>query len=102
MGNKDNILDYGRYFDIEGYRSSMQSTRMDDEAKLLRKLETGNYNDEEACKLFGGIELKELIKKLIIYHGSHHHDIESWEEEFGEKFYKNEKEKHEWDDLYDL
>lgn len=102
MENKDNILDYGRYFDIEGYRRSMQSTRMDDEAKLLRKLETGDYNDKEACELFGGIELKEIIKKQIIYYGSNEKSIQSWEEEFGEKFYKNEKEKHEWDDLYDL
>ncbi len=39
---------------------------------------------------------------MIIYHGSNPYDIKSWEEEFGEKFYKNEKEKHEWDDLYDL
>ncbi len=40
--SKENILDYGRYINPADYRYAMQSTRMDDEAKLLRELEKKN------------------------------------------------------------
>jgi len=95
-------LDKGRFIDVVERRRLFQATRMDDEAKLLRKLESKNYTDEEAFEMFGGIEIKDLIKKQIIYYGSSPGSIRWWEESFEEKFYKSEKEKHEWDDLYDL